>query len=441
MSKTFGLKILLTLNLILFLGVAIVTYKIFIENKSICRDCNVILISLDTLRQDHLGLYGYEKDTSPNLDKYSEEATVFTNAFSTSSLTLPSHASIFTSRIPSHVAIEQENMIDYKIETLVEVLREKGYYTHAFKPHNTFISEKWGFDQGFDIFESVRSGKNFQDADLIFPRFNKWLEENKNEKFFAFIHTMQIHKPYCPPDAFDLFKGDYNGDVSCSSISDLSVHDRKVDQSDIPRYISLYDGEIRYTDFYLGQLFKKLEELKLDDKTIVVLLSDHGEEFGERGRVAEHGGKYLNNEIVKIPLIVKAPNLRKGVVEENISTVDVAPTILDLLGITMPSDYQGVSVRKRGDRPIYLESEKARGVILNEWKLLTINKLNEVSLYNLKDDPGEKINLAKENVEVKENLLAYIRFLLNNPIKLNSLASEQGTGDKEISENLKNLGY
>lgn len=444
MRYKFILILIVILGLLFFIFV--VTSAIFIKDKDICSDCNVILISIDTLRQDYLGIYGYEKDTSPNLDAYAKNGTVFTNFYSTSSWTLPAHASLFTSKVPSEIKVlNSKDKIPDEVLTITEVLKDNGYATHSWKPPNTYISNMWGFSQGFDTFDSVDHDPNYRDVDLIFPRLNDWLAENKNTKFFAFVHTMQVHKPYCPPKEFDKFKDDYEGGLDCFSMGGL-IPQEVVRPDDGPRYVSLYDGEIAFTDYYLGQFFNKLKELGLDKTTIVVILSDHGEEFGERGRWAAHGGNSLYNELVKIPLVIKAPNMKNGVLKKNISIIDIAPTILDLLGIKKPVEFDGVSIRETIEIPLYLELNSKEAIIYDNWKLIADDKTKTLELYNLSRDPFESNNILDQNREKKEELLRYLEIFHKKAIKAppsptSGIRPTDSEEDKKTLENLKTLGY
>lgn len=426
----FVILILLFFSLALVLG-----GKMLGDNN--CKDCNVILISIDTLRKDSLGIYGYDKPTSPNIDSFAKDARVYDNMYSTSPWTLPAHASMFTSLYPKEAKMQTiADKLDKNLLTIADVLKENGYYTIGWDG-NTFVSERWGFTDGFDDYFTVSSmAKGHHDANLIFPQAVEWIKNNKEKKFFMFLHSFQVHDPYCPPAEFDKFKGDYKGETKCIDISHISKKNRKeisLSDDELSRFRSLYDGEILYTDKYLGELFKMLTQTEFRN-TIVIITSDHGEEFGERGLWGSHGNT-LYNELVSVPLIISAPNLSQGRDENVFSMIDIAPTILDLLGINKRDTFKGISVREADPKRLVffetnlnatltsnldkqygafeslkpvvrkenLPTDKV-GVVLGEWKLIKDKISRRTSLYNTKSNPKETKDVSEENPQTKQTL-------------------------------------
>jgi len=465
------------IGITVLIGFVILGCVLFVRGKNYCRDCNVILISIDTLRADHLSMYGYNKNTSPNLDKYAKDAIVFENFYSTAPWTLPAHASMFASDYPSKLRVESIfDKVPDSVLTITEILKKNGYYTYGFDS-DSYVSPRWNFQQGFDRYVIENADpKSGTDISVIFSHAQDWLNENKKRKFFLFIHTMEPHDPYCPPQYYtDEFKNEYKGKLDCidwRTISGVNTGNLKLEKGDLERFKSLYDGEISYTDYYLGEFFKKLNELGLDKKTIVIITSDHGEEFGERGAWGKHAST-LYNEQLRIPLVIKAPNLEKGKEKGKFSTIDISPSILDLLGIEKPMQYKGVSIRteprnrilffelgntkmknlleftaRHGLLPnvepherknLNTEREKV-GLVSGKWKLIRTFHPAMVELYNLEQDPLEKTNLAFANDGKVRELESYLieQFELKEHADLQKI-------EKNINQNdlnrLRSVGY
>jgi arylsulfatase A-like enzyme len=483
-AKKKGLdKIKIIVLLIVIFSLAVVLFNLKPANSAalerrICGDCNIILISIDTLRQDHLGVYGYGKNTSPNIDVFAKNALVFDNFYSTTSWTLPAHASLFTSRYPSEIVMQTPlDRLPGNSLTLAEVLKSNGYVTHAIA-HNTFVSENWGFDQGFQDFQTTSLEKWGADSSRIFGEGQNWLKANKDKKFLLFLHTYEVHSPYCPPPDFDKFKGDYNGDTNCIDASDVGT--RKMLQAEPDRYLSLYDGEILYTDYNFGKFAQTVKELGLDKNTIIIILSDHGEEFGENGQWGKHAHT-LYQELVKVPLIIKSPVMPAGRSEKNISMVDIAPFILDTLDIKKPTEFLGVSIYDNANaRPLYFElhireerlfndeeptaeafskliteerkellPNTKQAVVYNGWKLIRNLDLkpSEYELYNLIDDPSEQNNVFNENTDKSKELAEMINKFnasvnrIEIPEEKAAIPARSEKELREINNSIRTLGY
>jgi arylsulfatase A-like enzyme len=417
----------------LFLLMAILSLMFFKqENKKNCGNCNVILISIDTLRPDHLGTYRYGRKTSPNIDEFAKKARVFNNFYATSSWTLPSHASMLASDFPTN--LKMQTVLDKMSSdtlTIAKVLGQNGYKT-AIINSGTFVSSTWGFDVGFDEEHMVKMKENLNDVENVFSKGREWLRENRDNNFFLFLHVFQVHDPYCPPKEFDKFKGDYKGGLNCVDTDTHKValpnrSEEKLSEEEQGRYVSLYDGEILYTDYYVGEFLKELAALGIDKETIVIITSDHGEEFGERGYFGVH--EYtLYDELIRVPLLIKAPNIDPGIEDGFYSLIDIPPSILDLLGLKIPDAYKGVSVNSQlQERSIHFElsdtkidfvkqasgensnavpqvksedksAMRKEGFIKDGWKLLlNYDSSPQEELYNLKNDPGESQNVASKN--------------------------------------------
>lgn len=318
---------------------------------------HVILISVDTLRADHLGCYGYARDTSPNIDRLAEKSIRFENAYAQASWTLPSHMSIMTSQYPHVHGVEQQGQaLPESATTLAETLSDAGYRTAAMISW-VFVGEKYGFAQGFDQFtelvpppELVDSGTSAAfKAEQVTDHAIEWLSGGHDKPFFLFLHYFDPHINYDAPEPYTtMFDPDYDGpakgdfDWITPYIKGLHHNPRRVGMRDLKHLKALYDGEIRYTDAHLGRLFDALDQSVGLDNCLIVLTSDHGEELDEHGSLEGHQWT-LYDEVVHVPLIVHPPGGFDGgaVVKTPAESIDIATTILGWLKIPLPPSFQG----------------------------------------------------------------------------------------------------
>ena len=288
---------------------------LYSESKNISLDknsINVILISLDTLRADHLKCYGYKRNTSPNIDKLAKDSVVFFNTFSHAPYTLSSHMSMMTSLLPmNHKVLYIDRSLNPSIKTLADLLRNNDYITVAFTGGGQ-VSARYGFSKGFDFYyEEYMGGVHINSAERLFKHASKWIRKNKNLKFFLFLHTFQIHNPYHSPPPFGqiFLKKEYPWKyISLQEILGQGYPRlfRELKRIEKENVIALYDGEIRYTDeCFIKPFIKELKKLNLYDRTMIILTSDHGEEF--RDHYSWGHGHNLYNEVIKVPLIIKFP--------------------------------------------------------------------------------------------------------------------------------------
>ncbi len=326
---------------------------------------NLIVVSIDTLRADHLGCYGYREDTSPNIDRFADQALRLARAHAAVSLTLPSHATMFTSLYPGTHGAEAEAAIPLapEVTTLAEVLRDAGYRTAAIVDDGQ-LEPVYQIDQGFQTYDVV-SVEGFR---TILPLAFSRLEELKEEKFFLFLHTYDVHTPYRPTEAeTELFFPDYKGGLSLpiTDVYSKGLHAYiPAGPNDVRFVEAAYDGAIRWTDGQIGLLIRRLEELDLDRKTIVVITSDHGEGFGEHLWVARHG-YHLWEHLLHVPLLVRFPDraLAGSVFDYQVGLVDLMPTLLELLMLPYDGPLQGASLlptlegaETPTDRPLLAEN-------------------------------------------------------------------------------------
>ena len=304
-----------------------------------CPDCNVILISVDALRADRLGCYGYERNTSPNIDKIANEGILFENHISQAPWTVPSHSSMFTSLYPYPYGLKNPIMLDESFTTLAEVLKENNYTTVAFTEGN-FMSAEFGFNQGFDIFNESGGG-----LVKVNGMISEWLNRSSRRPFFLFIHTYDTH---ClsmdkPPEPYrSMYDKDFEENITyCGHEQDLTTKSER----ELFHQNAVYDGAVNYVDKLLGDLFEEFKEHNIYDKSIIIITSDHGDEIGDHG-LFDHGHS-LYNELIHVPLIIKYTNSKEACNRrfESISrAVDIMPTILDFLNISFKDKMEGRSL-------------------------------------------------------------------------------------------------
>jgi arylsulfatase A-like enzyme len=420
----------------------------------------VVLVSIDTLRPDHLGCYGYPRQTSPNLDAFRKDAILFRNAFAHAPSTLASHAAILTSLLPPHHGASVDDLaVSREVLTLAEVMREARYSTASFNG-GIQLDAAYGLDQGFDVYVSARPLHSTADT-LVdeTDRFSHQVEqarawiEKQGEPFFLFLHTYEVHNPYTPrvPD-LEFFQGDYHGAlpnrITVKLLSQINQGKRDLEPGDRQHIVDAYDAEIRSADRAFGRFVALLRKLGLYDDALVVVTSDHGEEFGEHGQMGWHTHT-LYDELLHVPLLVKLPgDARAGTtVEETVRGIDVAPTMLAALGRRVPSEFEGRDVLAPGPRPAGADEVWSRRDIravdvraLNdlvalrtpEWKLI------DGRLYDLRRDPGERSDVAAQQPQLVERLTSRRRALLESrrlprpqPAQIN----------EELRLRLRALGY
>ncbi|MEM7583593.1 MAG: sulfatase [Acidobacteriota bacterium] len=382
----------------------------------------VLLISIDTLRADHLGCYGYPAPTSPHLDQLCREGWVFEKARSHAPSTLLAHASLFTSLWPhEHGASHVRGLaLPPAATTLAEILAEEGWRTLALTGGGQLAPE-FGLDQGFERYEALAP-----DFDLTVDRLLHHLANDFAEgPLFAFLHTYEVHHPYLPSaEHLERFGADYAGDlpdhISVELLHEINWGGRTISQADLAHIVATYDAEIRAVDEALGRLLAELDELGLRDETLLIVTSDHGEEFAERGRVGWHA-LTLYEEMLAVPLIFAGSSVPRGLRTSTlVGSVDVAPTLLDLLGIAWPASFRGRSLLPlaRGEALLALE-HVALGEIEQAPPFHSIRrgpwKLYEGSLFDLASDPLELADRSSQRPRLAGALNARLEALQEQP--------------------------
>lgn len=451
--KKHGLKIFLG---IVIVGLIIAGVLVFKNLREKDRDFNIILISIDTLRADHLGCYHYPRNTSPFLDKFREDAVLFRRCMAQSSSTLASHASMLTSLIPSHhgAFFTRGQALQDNITTMAELLKEKGYRTISFNDGGQ-IAPKFGLNQGFDIYESMSA--RFKAEHLNFYRVVtktiKWLDQNPNERFFLFLHTYETHHPYTPKKRqLKLFESNYNGDlnwqITVEMIEKINKGEIKLTDEDKQHIINTYDAEIRSMDESFGLLIDYLKKKKLYDNTLIIFTSDHGEEFGEHGIWATHSHTLFNDQL-HVPLLIKLPEsmYASRKVDHLVMGIDILPTVMDLLSEKMSKDFEGSSLvpLMKGIPPKKLvfaisQRDMQKTYVSAYWSVMTRKwKLYNAKLFNLLSDPDELKDVSKSHEDLKTSLQKYaLKYIRRKDEKF---PVKKVVLDNELREKLKSLGY
>jgi arylsulfatase A-like enzyme len=418
---------------------------------------NLILISIDTLRADHLGFYGYPRGTSPFLDSLAARGVVFERAYAPSPWTLPSHASLLTGLYPSHHGAFNEKLsLPAGVETLADRRAVRGFATGAVV-NSWFFDEIYGLARGFESYANVPAHlKRGGAAPSVSALGLRWLGERDGRPFFLFLHYYDVHSDYNAEEEYEaLFRGSYAGDIdgSTAQLREIQRGERRLDGAGRDHLIDLYDAEIRQMDARLELLFEQLEDAGALEGSLVVITSDHGEEFLEHGGVL-HGGTYYE-EVLRVPLVVVGPDVPAGLrVETPVSLVDLAPTLLALFGEPAPaeSEFDGVDVSSlwRGDtgawseRGLFGEADSVlkrrrrfRSILRGQHKLIAETAGGGRELYDLQADPTETRNIAPERRKLARSLEAELRDGLGRPVPGRTLPELSPTRRAQLEA----LGY
>jgi len=449
----------------------------------------VILISIDTLRADHLDSYGYDRNTSPHLSRLVDESVYYTHAYANGCWTMPSHMSLLTGTLPSRHGVNKDVALFSKrkfpqlhdsLQMVSEILKSSQRNIKTIKYAK--LSNELGFGRGFDINKGADPFANNEH----FSRLIDILEKSKDENFFMFLHTWMVHAPYTHSHYLDgklndeqrNFINNYKK-LSKKERKEILGRDKKAKGGDFPYFLrknrlfdaqgcrALYDGGIRYVDEYVGKLLAKTKEMGIFNHLMIIVVSDHGEHFEEHFEhmfYDYHGHDYYE-EFIKVPLVIKFPfGKSKGKrLKAPVSLIDVVPTILDYYSIKAPDYIQGDSLlkpyTKRKQKYIISEAVTDPGI---EKKMIRVGNMKYIitmkdaanpgrfdwenikdrRLYNLKDDPEEKKNLYKNHDYKKIGM--HLEKLLKNLLKKSAHPfgpAKEAAVSEETLEQLKALGY
>lgn len=394
---------------------------------------NLVLITIDTLRADRLGCYGYRKIETPNLDALAAEGVLFENAVTQTPLTPPSHASMFTGQYPHVHGVRNTGgfVLQSSSTTLAEILEQQGWDTAAFIGASV-LKRLFGFHQGFRIYDDQMpkpTGSQLareypeRPAGEVVNRAVAWLERQSGNPFFLWVHVFDPHLPYEPPGEFR-----------------QKYRDRP------------YDGEVAYVDHELGRLLGAVRKKAPADRTLVAILSDHGESLGEHGEYTH--GVFLYEETLRIAFLLAGPGVPSGVrISAQARTIDLLPTLLDLMGGQAPAGCQGVSlVPAFHGRPVDTEYSYAetlfpkmnmgwaelRAIRSNRWKYIRAPK---PELYDLAQDPDEKQNIIDRHPVEASALEARLKTILGPAAQGGAEKVQTSLVDENTLRQLKTLGY
>jgi arylsulfatase A-like enzyme len=399
-------------------------------------NCNIVLITIDTLRADHLSCYGYERETSPRIDAIARQGMMFKNVVAPASWTAPSMVSLFTSTYPiNHGVIHGlefqktrgfcQEVFSEKLRTLPEVLKDAGYTTFGVSSNHGLTAEL-GFGRGFDYFKYV----NWQAADVINKIVFAWEDAiRKSDKFFLWVHYIDPHSPYFPQspwiERYSSESLDGMRQVSRMPSAELIAGIKK-NPAMLSKVLALYDSEINYVDSHVGELIKRLG---LERNSLLIITSDHGEQFMEHGSIGH--AITLHKEELQVPLIIKLPGVTTAQsIERQASLVDVMPTIVRSLGIDRPEQTRGTPLLDGGRMPAglgevlpewkstayhfaELESHAIlKTVIAPPWKYIQDYNAGTGLLFNIVSDPLEKANVKDAYPEqadaMRDQLLSFV---------------------------------
>ena len=419
---------------------------------------NVLLISVDAFRPDHLGCYGYQRDTSCNIDRLSKQGIRFAQAIAAGGWTAESVPSILTGTYSlSHQIRSWRDLRNHSIKTLASQLAVKDYQCVLFSNHGPmkYLDIKDGF-QGI----YVRKHCEVDDRQLTIEAID-WLKAHKdNSPFFLYIHYHGSHTPYRLSEPYkSMYLYDkFRGEPEFVSVSKLKLGGKKYygdgvipyivaenGITDVNYYISQYDAAIYYVDIQIGRLIDSLKKTGLNKNTLIILTADHGEMLGEHNLYFEHRGGYEEN--IRVPLIIRFAGLfpKPKVISRQVSLIDIAPTILELVGLDKPSYMQGESLmafikplRIYDVKYVYSFFNEYSTLRTEEWKLICYCDTGE--LYNLKEDPREHHNLSVERADkfkqLKQELEGFKRRIsCSASVKQGSALTE------EDKQRLRSLGY
>ena len=424
------------------------------------RNVNVVLITIDCLRSDHVSCLGYSERITPNLDALAKDGILFSQAISTGTYTPISFPGILASTYPQYGA-DGHRWLPKGKPLISEVLKKGGYKTAAF--HSApFLSRYYSYERGFDEFYDsiifrytgigrklmgkkyelykraimkakfllstfVSSGTAHRNAETINQRATQWLRSNK-EGFFLWLHYMDAHFPYSLPKRY---LPEYVGELTIKKLMrKMVLKQDKITDAELKTIVDLYDSAIRYVDHEIGTLLGELKKADIYDSTLVIVTADHGEEFREHGKIGHGHSQKPYEELIHVPLIIRAPELQRGIINDQVvSLLDIPPTILDSLNISKELKYEGKSLlpvkplqglRGRGGKgnaegvisESYVPGAKNKIVSYrtSEWKFIMDENSEEYELYNLKMDPKETNSSYEVEMDIAEAMKQKILF-------------------------------
>ncbi len=434
---------------------------------NLTRAKNVVVVLVDTLRASKLKVWNpRSRVRTPVLDALAEDSVVYERGQSTENWTKPAVGAILTSLHPmTHGARTQEAVLSDRALMISEHFKAHGFATGGFIA-NGYISDRFGFDQGWDRYRNFIREEGSSEAENVFGEAGQWAEEHKDERFFLYVHTIDPHVPYDPEQEFVSMydsRGGYEGQVRPRMTGELLANAKKnpptvvFNASDVRRLSALHDGEITQHDQHMGAFIERLKRLGIWDETVFVFVSDHGEEFNEHGSWGH--GHSIYQELLHVPFLIHAPGVQGRRVSTTVSTMDIGPTVLELAGVPALPRSEGRSiVRTLYGQPLVGPAvamseflDERRVVTAGRWKFFVRGNLT-ASMFDLQEDPGEENQLSTTDRPIAER---YLRILsgqyLGATDRGNWLDAEQQDFraltagevemDDQLQQQLRELGY
>ena len=444
------------------------------KRSPIIKRPNIILITVESLRTDHVACYGGPRETTPNIDALANEAILYEDAHAVTSWTLTSHASIFTGLYPTaHGVVRERDRLNDSYRTVAEILADYGYQTGAVVG-GPYLKKNYGLDRGFQHYDQspAQSPKRVHaHNDITNPRMearvNHFLDNVRrpDDPFFLFLYYWDPHYQYIPPPPYDsMFVP--KGAKKPKRTPEFHRHyklGKHITEAEMEYVKAQYDGEIRCTDEYLGRLFGRLREMGIWDNTIVILTADHGEQFFEHGFLGHKFG--LHVESLHVPLIVKLAGQAQPRRDQRlVSLIDLFPTMLELGLCRVPDEQHGLSLLSAPRAPLdpmfhelvaiwymkrkstgesWSETEQFFSVREDDYKLIWNETSGDRALYDIIKDPGELHPIGEGGEERAARLVALIE---DWRAEMRAVAAKRGTPSEAVlspedEEQLRSLGY
>lgn len=427
---------------------------------------NVILISIDSLRADHLGAYGYGRDTSPSMDAMARGGVTFRHHISTTSWTLPAHMSLLTGRsLLGHGVVSDDRSLSKSVPTVAESFQKGGYETHAIVSA-PYLNSRYGFARGFDdyddktiYFETNEDSYRSVTAPKLVDAANAFLARPRDKPFFLFLHFWDVHYDYAPGAPYDtMFDPGYTGTVDGNNFYFDATIRKGMNPRDLEHLLALYDGEIRLVDDHIARLRAELERLGIAGRTMIAVVADHGDEFFEHGNKGHH--RTLYEEVLRVPFLLEVPGRKPSaaVVDDEVSLVDVGPTLLGLAGLGQPGgadgrDFSGLytgaplpppgavhaELYRTGTRNVQAAEIDARRKVIHHFQRRSLEA------YDLAADPGEQKRLAAAGPLASALLTEFRDWLNGHWQRFDKRVRTEGIDpvilDAKAKEQLRSLGY
>jgi arylsulfatase A-like enzyme len=427
---------------------------------------NVILLSIDSLRADHLGAYGYARATSPAIDALAKDGVLFRHNISTTSWTLPAHMSLLTARsLLGHGVVSDDRSLPESVGTVAEAFHKGGYETHAIVSA-PYVHSRYGFARGFDDyddrtihFETNEDSYRSVTAPRLLDAAEAFLGQARAKPFFLFLHFWDVHYDYAPGAPYEtMFDPGYTGTVTGDNFYFDAKINKDMNPRDLAHLVALYDGEIRLVDDHVARLGKALERLGIAERTIVAIVGDHGDEFFEHGNKGHHRTLYA--EVLDTPFVLFVPGRQpaRATIEDETSLVDVGPTLLGLAGLASPGgaegrDFSGLytGAPAGGGQPVFAELYRTgtRNVQVAEidgrTKIIHHFQKRSLETYDLSRDAAEQHTLAADSSEAAALVARLQEWLEGRWHRFDKRVRSEGIHpvilDARTSEQLRSLGY